>query len=310
MSGEELDISGLSTWDEGLPRPQWDLIGTWVESRHEPDARHEAWVGVERQWLTELGAALSPGYRTVESNHFMALVHEADETDCVLLAYAERCRTKLISMLGEVASFDAVGKVVLLALRDSDDYYRYISHFYPEGSHGGSAGIHIREGFSHVALNGQFRGMWDSTVAHELTHVALRHQSMPQWIEEGLAQLSEHDLAGRSLLLVDAEMATEQKRYWGKKGLDAFWRGEGFSRPGKVQKLSYQLAEILARFLVEESRPRWFGWAREAQRRFFAFLREVRVEDCGEAACSERLGFGLSDLAATFLGPGSWSPNL
>lgn len=38
MGGEELDISGLLTWEEGLPSPQWDLIDTWVESRHEPDS--------------------------------------------------------------------------------------------------------------------------------------------------------------------------------------------------------------------------------------------------------------------------------
>jgi hypothetical protein len=310
MAGEELDISGLMTWDEGLPRPQWDLIASWFESRQSSDAPQEAWISVERAWLAELVTALGAGYVVVESENFLALVPTAGEIGRSLLPFAEQCRASLLTVLGEVADFEGFGKVVLMTMEDRDDYYRYISHFYPEGDHGGSAGINIRQGFSHVVLNGTFRWEWQSIVAHELTHVSLTHLSMPQWIEEGLAQMFEHDMAGRSLLLVDGEMAAGHKRYWGKKGLDAFWRGDGFSRPGKVQELSYQLAEILARFLVEESRPRWFGWSRESQRKFFAFLRDARAIDCGEASCRQWLGFGLSELAARFLGPGSWSPSL
>ena len=240
----------------------------------------------------------------------MALVPESHVSGRYLLSIAERCRTAIPSVLGEVADFEGLGKHVLMALRVQDDYYRYISYFYPEGNFGGSAGIHLCENLAHIALNGTFRWMLESTVAHELTHVSLRHLSMPQWAEEGLARMFEHDLGDTPLLMVDAEMAGQHKRYWGKRGLDAFWRGEGFSRPGKVQELSYQLAEILIRLLVEETRPRWFGFVKAPQRRLFAFLREANVVDCGEAACRAQLGFDLSDLAAKFLGPGSWSPSL
>jgi hypothetical protein len=209
-----------------------------------------------------------------------------------------------------VTDFGELGKQVVMVLRNQDDYYRYISLYFPEGEHGGSAGVHIREGYPHVALHGKQMWALENTLAHELTHVSLHHLSMPQWLEEGLAQMFEHDMTGRSLLEVDAEMAGRHKQYWGKHGLCPFWRGEGFSRPGKVQELSYQLAEILVRLLVAESRPRWFGWVREPQRRFFAFLGGANVSDCGEAACREHLGFGLSDLAVKFLGPGSWSQDL
>lgn len=132
---------------------------------------------------------------------------------------------------------------------------------------------------------------------------------MPQWLEEGLAQMFEHDMTGRQLLELDAESAGRHRRHWGAHGLDEFWSGEGFSRPGEVQELSYQLAEVLVRLLAEEARPRWFGWVREPRRRFLAFLRGAAAADCGEAACREHLGHGLADLAAKFLGPGSWSPN-
>lgn len=309
MSGDELDISGALTWEDGLPRPRWDLIGAWVEARRERPERRAAWAAVGRQWLTGLGPALGVGYEPTESENFLALVSRGDEVGRGLLPFAERCRAALLSALGEVAAFDRRGKQVVLVLRTPHHYYRYISQFFPEGAHGGSAGLHIRDGYPHVVLHGKQAWALENTLAHELTHVALHHLSMPQWVEEGLAQTFEHGMTGRQLLEVDAEMAARHKRYWGRHGLDAFWHGDGFSRPGPVQELSYQLAEILARLLAEEGRPRWFGWAREPQRRLFAFLREAEAGDCGEAACREHLGYGLNELAAKFLGPGSWSPN-
>lgn len=310
MRTTELDISGSLTWKEGLPRPQWDLIETWIESRCGPDRRADAWVAVCRQWLAELGLALGRGYDVAESDHFVALASLGDASGRWLLQFAERCRAVVLSVLAGVADFKIPGKQVMLALRTADEYYRYISLYFPEGEHGGSAGIHIREGYPHIALCGKQVWMLENTLAHELMHASLQHLTMPLWLEEGLAQMFEHDMTGRSLLQVDTEMARRHKRYWAKHGLDELWRGEGFFRPGRGQELSYQLAEILVRLLIEEARPRWFGLVREPQRRFFAFVRQARESDCGEAACRKHLQFGLGDLAARFLGRGTWSPGL
>jgi hypothetical protein len=306
----ELDISDWLTWDEELPRPQWDLIKAWIDSQCAPQERRQAWVVAGQQWLAALSRALGAGHAVAESDHFLALTRQGDVAGDALLCFAERCRAALLVILGDVACFDAPGKQVVVALRGPEDYYRCVSPYFPEGEHGGSGGVHIREGYPHVALYGKQAWMLENSLAHELTHVSLHHLSMPPWLEEGLAQMFEHDATGRSLLVVDGEVARRHKRYWGRHGLDEFWRGEGFSRPGQVQELSYQLAEILVRLMVEQARPRWFGWVREPQRRFFAFLRGARESDCGETACQEHLRFGLSDLAARFLGPGAWSPSL
>lgn len=310
MSPEDIDITDSLTWEDGLPHPQWDLITTWVDSRYGIEDQRDAWVAIGRQWLTELAAALDDGYERFESDNFLVLASQEDGHGPPLLQFAERCRAALLSVLSGVTHFDVSCKQVVVALRTPNEYYRYISPFFSAGEHGGSAGVHIRQGYPHVALYSKNLGVLENTLAHELTHVSLLHLSMPQWLEEGLAQMVEHDMTGRALWVVDAEMAREHKHYWGKYGLDEFWRGEGFSRAGKVQKLSYQLAEILVRLLVEEGRPRWFGWVREPQRRFFAFLQDAGVTDCGESACVDHLGFGLPDLAARFLGPGAWSPDL
>jgi hypothetical protein len=256
-----------------------------------------------RHWLDALGRALGGGYETLESKHFIVLAQRAEGKAGRLLKCAERCRGAIRSVLGEVADFGERGKEIVLALRTRAEYYDYTCFYDPEGEHGGSAGIHIREGQPHVALWGRDMALLEQTLAHELTHVALCHLRMPQWLEEGLAQTVMRGVTGQAPLGVDEEAALRHRRYWAGHGLDAFWGGDGFSAPGDLQGLSYELAEILVRLLVEESRPRWFGRAREPQRRFLAFLRAASAEDGGEAAAREHLGCGLADLAARFLGP-------
>ena len=308
MGVEGLDLSGSLHWDEGLPRPQWDVISAWV-LEHAPEQRLDAWTTAARSWLTHLADAFGPPYRTSESDSFLLLTPNI-ETAEPLLGFAASCRNRLLTILSGVAGFQAYGKLVIIQLQNATDYYRYISPFFPEGELGGSCGVQIREDYAHIALHGWDRNAVENTLAHELTHAALSHLGMPQWIEEGLAQTFEHEMTHRSLLAVDTEMAARHKRYWSRHGLDDFWRGDGFAKSGKVQELSYQLAEILARLMLEDARPRWFGWVREPQVRYFEFLQSANTADCGEAACQKHLGCSLSDLAARFLGKGNWSPGL
>ena len=298
MSNDELDISGALAWGDGLPHLQWDDVVAYVESTRETGARQGAWDTVLRQWMGELGAALGGEYEIVESDHFLVLTAEPDAVGRSVARTAERCRVALLSGLPGVASPADDGKDVLIVVRTRDDYYRYIAHYYPEGMFGQSAGMHIRDGLSHVVLYGTELWMVEPTVAHELTHVFLSDLTMPQWLEEGLAQLFERDVTGYSEFLLDAEMAKQHRRFWGRCGLDACWGGRAFSHRGLAQRLSYQLAEILVRLLLETPRER-----------LFAFLRGASGSDGGEVACRENLEFTLGDLAARFLGPGTWTPD-
>jgi hypothetical protein len=141
-----------------------------------------------------------------------------------------------------------------------------------------------------------------------MTHASLVHLTLPQWIEEGLAQMFEHDMAPRPQPLLDARAARQHKHVWGRRGLNEFWFGDGFYSAGRVQELSYKLEEVLVRLLIEDFRPRWFGWDRAPQRRLVAFLRAADATDGGEAAAREHLGMGLGELASRFLGPGDWEP--
>ncbi|MEX2139832.1 MAG: hypothetical protein WD894_11260 [Pirellulales bacterium] len=305
---DRIDISDAFVMVEDLPRPRWDIIFDYADRVETADEDH-LWTDIARQWLERLAIALGDKYGIVESANFLVLLDTTDSGDRVVAPFAEGCRHALRKTLGGVAEFPGPGKTVLLALDNIRTYYSYVAPFHPEGQFGGSAGMQIREGYPHVVMYGMPQ-FFLPTLAHEMMHASLCHLTLPLWLEEGLAQMFEHDMTGRDLLAVTSEIARKQKTYWRKNGLDHFWSGKGFTRPGKIQELSYQLAEILMRLIVEEHRPRWFGIRRARQERFVAFLREASAADCGESAANEHLGKGLGDLAATFLGPGDWSPRL
>ena len=300
MMVDRLDISDSLGWDEGLPRPRWDELQIRVEAAFGPDDRPAVWTDIARQWLEELRRALVPKYHLAESDHFLLLTWLSDEGAAVLLRFAEKCRRTLMADLPGMAAFELPGKYVVLTFKRPTRYYTYLSAYYPEGRHGGSAGVHVRQGRPHIAMwNSRLLGL-ESTLAHELTHAALVHLPTPLWVEEGLTQQFQRTLAEKRLLEVTGKMARRHKRYWNTHGLDSFWHGRGFVRPGKVQRLSYELAEVLQRLLAEEHRPRWFGLDKGPPGRLSAFLRAADKRDCGEAAARTHLGFGLADLALRF----------
>jgi hypothetical protein len=226
------------------------------------------------------------------------------------LPAAERCRAALLDTLAGVAEISAPGKMPIVVLDGPDVYYQYLAPYDPEGEFGSSAGVQIREGFPHIALmNCEFFAL-ERTLAHELTHAALVHLSLPLWVEEGLAQMFERSMSADRSALIDNEAGQRHERFWRNHSLNQFWNGAGFHRATPAQRFSYQLAEVLVTLLVEEHRPHWLGLSRHRQQRFFQFLLHADRQDAGEAAAREYLGTSLSDIAAKFLGPGDWSAKL
>lgn len=303
-----LDLSYSFDWIDGLPRPQWDVIEAWVNSQIAAGDRKKAWSEIASQWLLRLAEALAPEYELDSSENCLLLSTLEDGAPELLLRLMESSRRALLSILAGVADFRSPGKIVAIVLPNSKAYYTYVSPFYGDGEYGGTAGLHVRQGYPHVVACGRQLSIVQNTIAHEMTHAALAHLSLPLWLEEGLTQMFEQDMTGRQPLLLDGKMAERHRRYWVKNGLNAFWYGMGFSQPGNVQELCYQLSEVLLRLLAGEHRPRWFGLDRSPQRRLLAFLGQADAGDCGQAAAEEYLCMDLSSLAARFLGPGDWQP--
>jgi hypothetical protein len=306
MGSREIDIQSILNWNDGIPHPDWDVVESWVERHVDSASARDVWNSAIEQWLNELGRSLGKKFAVHESSRIFFLTDASPKAASLILDRAELFRRELLVRLDGLANFDFPGKIVLIAARWKEDYLRYVSSLGFAGDHESSAGMQIRDGYQRIAMHGDSGENLDSTTAHEMTHLALHGRSMPQWIEEGLAQMIEHDLSGRNELIVDGKMANRHKRYWREFGIDPFWYGEGFSTAGQIQTLSYELAEILMRILFEDHRPRWFGWDSSRVKKLIQFLNEARVEDCGEAASRTHLQKGLQEIAGVFLGPGPW----
>lgn len=308
MSSASIDLADLLDWEEGLPRPRWEAVQARIEAEVSQAEQPAAWVAVERQWLEALGPACDAGYRAVQSDRFLLLITGNDGQIDRFLGFAETCHDLLENQLATVADLRVVGKHVVLAFRNVEDYYRYVAGLCPEGEQGGSAAMHIRLGHPHIAVNAADLAQAQISLAHELTHAALQHLGMPLWVEEGLTQMFEHDAGKRWPRLLGPNSGERQRRYWRKYGLESFWSGDGFFAPTRRQGLCYELAETLMRLLIEDHRPRWFGLSRGRRQCLIQFLQTAKYHDAGQSAAVEHLGFGLENLVTKFLGPGDWGP--
>lgn len=62
----------------------------------------------------------------------------------------------------------------------------------------------------------------------------------------------------------------------------------------------YDLAHIMMMKLERVLKPK--------KADLLAFIKDASAADSGEAAARSHLGISLGDLAASYLGPGDWSP--
>lgn len=295
-----LDISRSLVWNEELPSPNWDIIGTWIE-RQPAEKQVELWNDVARQWFEHLGRAAGEDYAWCEGKQTIVFGPRDDRLYRNLIACGDASQKSLLALLPGIAEFRTPGKLLVLAWEGRDDYYRYVSRFDSDGSYGASAGMHIRGEHAHIALLQVPGDSPLATLAHETTHAALEHLELPIWIEEGLAQMFESDMGSRRPLLLDPEQAKKHRKYWNRNGLDGFWFGDCFQRSGDAQELSYQLAEVLVRLLFSDHRPGWF--IRTKQKQLLAFLAAANRNDGGRDAALEYLDYGIDELAEKFLGP-------
>jgi hypothetical protein len=307
MSTDELDFERLFHQEDSLPRPNWDLIFPWLESQSDDEARYDRCTEISRRWLAALASDIDPQYHLDESNDFLIVGPQTRVANSALLRTAQQCRVRLLDLLPGVAGFSSPGKEVIIVFYGTELYYAHVSDYYPEGDFGGSSGMHIRGDWPHIVMLDADAPTIHQTLAHELTHAALSHLRLPQWIEEGLAQIAEHDVSGEGVSF-DFRRVRKQKEHWRTLGLDTFWSGDAFLRPDESQEFGYQLAEILVRLLLEDFRPRWFGFDRKPLDSLMAFLTSAQRDDAGQAAAREHLGMTLGQLAARSLGPGNWEP--
>jgi hypothetical protein len=289
-------LEGAFDFDEGFSRPDWKVIRPAVESAANPEDRRDVWDDVVEQWLTWLKGELGGGYRLIRSRHFILLADIETEAAHRLLNSAENAMSSIRSSLNGVVWHGLDGSQVLLFFSEEDDYYQYISGFYPGGTHPKSGGIYIFAGYPHIALHFDGEVNAAQTVVHELTHHALNGLVIPLWLNEGMAVVLQKIIGGRTSFSAWQELIDRHHKFWNEAQIQHFWAGTSFHEPGDAVELSYSLAEILVSMLVKD---------RDA---FLAFIRSAQPAGAGQTAALDCLESCLGDAVGTFLGEGNWRP--
>ncbi len=224
------------------------------------------------------------------------LCAEGEPPSRTMLGYAEGSLAALDKYCGSLLERKTCGKRAVLAFSEQDDYYTYISHFYPDGAHSLTSGVMLTGGgYLHIAFPFTWVFSAKAVLTHELVHNAIAHLPVPTWLHEGLAQKLERMVVGKGYAF-DHEQAEQHRALWNERTIQEFWSGASFYVPDERNRLSYALSELLVELLCEP-------WER-----FVRFVQGADVRDAGQDAALQVLERCLGQTVAGFLGPGNWRP--
>jgi len=287
---------------EGLFYPAWDRVDSKLPQDASDEQLNEIWIDIARSWIELNSEALGAEYSVYESEEFFILAHCSKRESEYLLKTYERLRIEILENLQGVASDDGYGKHVVLMLGE-EDYYRYISYFYPDGDHVMSGGLCIEgTGYVHFAFQKTELLESESILAHELTHGCLSHLPLPLWLNEALAMRMEESLCQSPVFHLDQELAQRHADYWNENSIQDFWAGLSWENSAEGNELSYSLAQIIWRKIE--------GSFRSAEKQVFDFIAVADFKDAGEDAFQQQFGMSLGSLVSDFLGEGNWKPDI
>jgi len=295
------DISGYLHISRGFCYPDWDGISD-VIGKNVPEAMwNAAWEAASRSWVEKIREKLGGGYRIHETPNFMILSEAPMRIIMDACASFEDSLKRIVSSLEGVASDEGYGKHVVMMFAGIDDYYDYISHFYPEGEHPMTGGLCLSGGgYVHFAFPTTDYSSYRSVLVHELSHGCLGHLPIPTWLNEALAMRMEQLICNADIFQLNQEICDKHAAYWNEESIQTFWTGVSWAVTDDGFELSYNLARILWRKIeVDLAAPR---------AAILDFVAEAHFEDAGEAAFQAIFGLSLGDLVMDFLGEGLWAP--
>jgi hypothetical protein len=286
---------------EGFCRPRWDRIAERIEQEVPEGDWQAAWEAVARDWVQRLRDDLGHDYRVYETPNFLILTEAGERVVNDACRSFEEALAGIMERLSGVASDEGFGKHVVLMFREVADYYRYITHFYPDGDHPMSGGVCLSgHGYIHFAFPTPDYSSYGTVLVHELTHALLVQLPIPSWLNEALAMRMEQVICRTETFELDRDEFERHLRHWNVSTMQQFWTGESWGIPGDSFELSYSLAQVLWRKIEVN-----LGLPREA---VLGFVADADFRDGGAAACRQHLGLSLGELIGDFLGDGEWEP--
>lgn len=270
-------IEHLLRFTHDLPHIDWGAADAWITRSDRPGSgpinfnpadRADRRRAVAAAWLDELRDALKVDHRRWRHALVEGVGPLEDNLAIRAARAADRSLTAVHDALIRLRGDDPIPPIAVIALARTDDYYSFISPYFPdEGEWGTSGGVYINQGpdaFPMIVMPVQVRWTIERTIAHEITHHALKGMALPLWVEEGLTQMMEERVTGPIGYHLDREMLARHRHRWDEVGLDRFWSGESFhSSHEDEQELAYHLAQTLVRGLLSQRADAFFAFARD-----------------------------------------------
>ena len=276
------DIARMLVVEEGLPQVDWGMADAWIATQgragqvgHSAEEMRRAIAAV---WLDELRDALTTDscrWRRASVEGLAPLMGDVTQRVAAAADHSIRIIAKALKEIRGDPKTNPIPAIAVVALGTADEYYSFVSRFYSdEGEYATSGGVYIgstADEFPVFAINGQTTHQLEQTIAHELTHHALKPDrdmlatcaGLPQWAEEGLTQMMEEHVTRASHFVFNREMLERHRELWDEIGFDEFAEGSLFHSPhGEQQELSYNLAEALTRSLLSTRKSDYLAFAR------------------------------------------------
>ncbi len=296
-----LDITKHLVIQQGYCHPDWESISEIIEKSVPESQWNAAWESASRSWVEKICEKLGGDYQIHETSNFMILCDAPKRVIQDACKSYEDSLARIFTSLEGIASDEGYGKHVVLMFSSMDDYYNYITYFYPDGEHPMSGGVCLGgDGYVHFAFPTTDFSSYRTVLVHELTHGCLGHLPIPVWLNEALAMRMEQVVCGTDNFHLDQEIYDKHIAHWNQETIQHFWTGESWEIPGDSFDLSYNLAQILWRKMeVDLAAPR---------SEILRFISHADCEDAGESACRAIFDLSLGDLVLDFLGEGEWAP--
>lgn len=284
-------FSSHITIDNQFPYVDWAAVEAWIAELPSNETQGRAWSMCERAWLLHFRTALGSSYQLAEAGDAMLISSLEPNVARATLEFMNLTLQRIVHALNGVATVPESGSDILIVFDDYDDYYKYISHYYPEqGEFAGSSGMYLHSGCSHFVTVKSDLQVIEPVIVHEMTHGCVAHLPLPAWLNEGIAVNMELRLGhAGSPLYTPREMHQKHLKFWGQPEIQEFWSGKSFLRSDEGSMLSYDLARII----VEQMAKDW-----EA---FRNFVLAADRADGGSTAASEHLGVGLGECVCAIL---------
>ena len=297
------DISAHLHTSQGFCYPDWTAISDVIEQQVPESEWNPAWETAARTWVDRIRSQLGGNYNIYETANFLIL------SEAPMRVIKDACRSyedslkRILASLAGVGSDEGRGKQVVFMFATIDDYYGYITHFYPDGESPMSSGVFLSgNGYAHFAFPTVDYSSYRTVMVHELTHSCLSHLPLPVWLNEALAMRMEQVICGSDIFHLDQELFEKHAAHWNKETIQQFWTGASWKIPGNSSSLSYNMAQVLWRKIEADLA------ASRSQVLFFISVADWI--DSGDTACTEIFGVSLADLVTDFLGDGPWAPVL